>query len=53
VEPSEVLSFSDGFTRQHFGACVTVTTFLGVPTAEDDAPPPDRKRKRDDGEDMT
>jgi hypothetical protein len=52
VEPSEVLSFSAGFTRQHFGACVTVTTFLGVPTAEDDGSPIDRKRKRDDGEQL-
>lgn len=35
VEPVETLTFRDGFTTERFGESVMVTTYLGIPPADD------------------
>ena len=48
-----MVEFRDGFTMQHFGDSVTVTTFLGIPDADEDKDSEDEvtdhKKRRGEG----
>lgn len=45
AEPVETVEYQDGFTRERFGDSVMVTTYLGIPAADDsdDEPEPEPK----------